>query len=105
MLLFVFERNSTILHLRTKHMANKARNRPCSISRAERKADWPKFFATFRQYTCPMISAPMLLWTSAEGDHKKTKRGSAPPALIYAQHWSEKPRPKLAARSCFLTLI
>src|SRR5882724_730354 len=29
--------------------ANKARNRPCSISRAERKAYWPKFFASFRQ--------------------------------------------------------
>jgi hypothetical protein len=35
------------------HPANKARNRPCSISRAERKADWPKFFVTFRKYTCP----------------------------------------------------
>jgi hypothetical protein len=33
--------------------AKKARNRPCSISRAERKADWPKFFVTFRQYTYP----------------------------------------------------
>jgi hypothetical protein len=33
--------------------ANKARNRPCSISRAERKAYRPKFFGTFRQYTCP----------------------------------------------------
>jgi hypothetical protein len=33
--------------------ANKARNRPCSISRAERKAYWPKYSAIFRQYTCP----------------------------------------------------
>jgi hypothetical protein len=24
-----------------------------SSSRAERKRHWPKFFATFRQYTCP----------------------------------------------------
>jgi hypothetical protein len=35
--------------------ANKARNRPCSISRAERKADWPKFFVTFPKYSCPSI--------------------------------------------------
>ena len=36
--------------------ANKARNRLCSISRAEKKAEWPKFFATFQQYTCPSLS-------------------------------------------------
>jgi len=33
--------------------ANKARNRPCSISHAEKFTHWPKFFATFRQYTDP----------------------------------------------------
>jgi hypothetical protein len=38
--------------------ANKARNRPCSISRAERKRYWPKFFATFCKYTAPTFSAP-----------------------------------------------
>ena len=51
--ILIFGRSSTILHLRANHAANKARNWPCSISHAERKADWPKFFATFQQYTCP----------------------------------------------------
>jgi hypothetical protein len=37
--------------------ANKARNRPCSISRAERIAYRPKFSASFRQYTCPLMDA------------------------------------------------
>jgi hypothetical protein len=60
------------------HPANKARNRPCSISRAERTADWPKFFATFQQYSCPsLMGTPVHLSTSAEGDRKKAKRQSA----------------------------
>src|SRR5262249_24179418 len=44
-------RNSAILILGPNLSANKARNRPCSISRAERKTHWPKFFATFLKYT------------------------------------------------------
>ena len=31
----------------------KARNRSCSISHAERKRHWSKFFATFRKCSCP----------------------------------------------------
>ena len=54
-----FEQSSTILHLRQNDPANKARNRPCSISRAEKKADWPKFFATFRKYTYPFFSVAL----------------------------------------------
>jgi hypothetical protein len=33
--------------------ANKARNRPCSSSRAERKPHWPEFFASFQKDRCP----------------------------------------------------
>jgi hypothetical protein len=47
--------------------ANKARNWPCSISRAERKRHWPKFFATFQQYTCPYFAALVRL------DHRRAK--------------------------------
>src|SRR5579864_3083683 len=42
--------------------ANKARNRPCSISRAERFTHWPKFFATFRKYKLLGTSA-LFNWT------------------------------------------
>src|SRR5579864_1762032 len=35
--------------------ANKARNRPCSISRAERNAHWPKILCNFRAVHLPMV--------------------------------------------------
>jgi hypothetical protein len=38
--------------LRQNDPANEARKRPCSISRAEKFESWPKFFATFQQYSC-----------------------------------------------------
>jgi hypothetical protein len=46
-----FGQTPTILYLSQNVLANKARNRPCSSSRAERNHHWPEFFATFREYS------------------------------------------------------
>jgi hypothetical protein len=63
--------------------ANKARNWPCSISHAERKRYWPKFFVTFRKYSCPYLGRRIYLGlTPKVTKEMKHANGNMPDVLI-----------------------
>jgi hypothetical protein len=76
--------------LRQNIPANKARNRPCSISRAERKRHWPEFFASSQQYTCPSLG-------EGPGSDDPHQIGSIPKMLesLQAMRISDEDRQKI----------